>query len=72
MHREQRAERVERRFFRGTDLSNKVRIGKIQQTNSKLKVGNDVIAAYNIKWNDQDTGLWYDKESVESELVDKN
>ena len=61
--------RAELRFFRGTDLSNKVRIGKIQQTNSKFQ-GN--IPAYNIKWNDQDTGLWYDKESVESELVDKN
>ncbi len=61
--------RAELRFFRGTNLSNKVRIGKIQQTNSKFQ-GN--IPAYNIKWNDQDTGLWYDKESVESELVDKN
>lgn len=57
---------ADRRFFKGTDLSNKQRIGKVQQTSSTFQ-GN----TYNIKWNDQDTGLWYDKESVESELVGK-
>lgn len=53
------------RFFRGTELSYKVREGIVKQTNSKYQ-GN--IPAYNIKWNDQDVGIWYDKESVE----DKN
>ena len=59
--------RAERRFFMGTELSNKVRIGQVQQTNSKF---NGSIPAYNIKWNDQNTGLWYDKESVEGELIE--
>ena len=58
--------RAERRFFRGTDLSNKKRIGRVQQTNSKFQ-GN--IPAYNIKWNGEPSGLWYDKESVESDLL---
>ena len=51
-----------------TELSNKNRRGRIQQTNSKYQ-GN--IPAYNIKWNTEDTGLWYDKTSIESDLISK-
>lgn len=54
--------KVDGKFFRGTELSNKNRRGRIQQTNSKYQ-GN--IPAYNIKWNTENKGLWYDKESVE-------
>ena len=62
--------RAERRFFRGIrELSNKVRIGKVNQTNSKFRGS---IPAYNIKWNGEPTGLWYDKESIESDLISKN
>ena len=62
--------RAERRFFMGIrEMSNKVRIGRVQQTNSKFQ-GN--IPAYNIKWNGEPSGLWYDKESVESDLISKN
>ena len=52
------------RFFRGTELSYKTRKGKVQQTNSKYQ-GN--IPAYNIKWEGEDSGIWYDKESIEDE-----
>ena len=58
---------AERRFFMGTPLGNLNRTGQVQQTNSKF---NGSIPAYNIKWEDQDTGLWYDKETVEGELID--
>ena len=51
----------------GTPLGNLNRTGRVQQTNSKF---NGSIPAYNIKWEDQDTGLWYDKETVEGELID--
>ena len=56
--------RARARFFRGTELSYKTRKGKVQQTNSKYQ-GN--IPAYNIKWEGEDSGIWYDKESIEDE-----
>ena len=52
------------RFFRGTELSYKIRRGIVKQTNSKFQ-GN--IPAYNIKWDDEKVGIWYDKESIENE-----
>ena len=41
----------------------------VRQTNSKYKIPNsrDTIPAYNIKWRGEDSGIWYDKESIENE-----
>ena len=57
------------RFFRGTELSYKKRVGVVNQTNSKYRIPNsrDTIPGYNIKWRGEDSGIWYDKESIENE-----
>ena len=57
--------KAKRDFFKDTELTLKRRTGKVSQTNSKFQGS---IPAYNIKWDDQEKGIWYDKESVESEL----